>query len=416
MDIQTEPKATAKPLPAASIDSSVMTLIDLQLKAPDVSPDQKAVFFDEIVAYMKALRALAHKRYPSDSLYQSLCQLHTDAALNPEVEKEELLKASRTFFDQTPGSENQSLAREFLSLCRFSVDQHPKVCGDLFKTLRLVLPSLDSDGMDASDLFSTCRFLLTQGPELVEEGLKTIRHLGLEHEAPVDWKDRLQFLRHLIQFQLPEVFAIQCVRGLRNLPEMRTDFLSYGQFESKRVLLEELQKFVPGLEDRLIVLLGGWYGLFAQLLFQQKPEGKGRVISVDLDEKANVIAEKLNQNLVTDGWKFKTVTQNIHDVDYQESVFHLKRANGERVEIAQPVDIYINTSCEHIEDFEAWIDKIPYGCFVALQSNNATQFKEHINCVNSLDEFREQADLGVVLVERVLKFKDYDRYILIGRR
>lgn len=273
--------------------------------------------------------------------------------------------------------------------------RHPKKWDELLTTLRFLV---DSDSMSEVDF------------------LRTVRQVSLEPRKEGFWRDYFQATRHVVQFRFAAQMGEDWNRTVRTFPDIISfDFLSYGQVESKRVLLEELRALVPDLENKLTVLLGGWYGLFAQLLFADQSEARGRVLSVDIDERANRVAEKLNNKLVVDGWKFKTITSDIHEIQYEQSLFFLERKSGETVEICERPELYVNTSCEHIENFSGWRDLIPDGTLLALQSNNAFQFEGHVNCVGSLDEFKSQARLSEVLVERVIHFEDYSRFLLIGR-
>jgi hypothetical protein len=177
----------------------------------------------------------------------------------------------------------------------------------------------------SSHFYSFVRFAADEeiSEEICKECFQTLRVLASEVDwSEALWADFFQASRHLLEFGLAPDLVKDWNRTVRNYSgEISFDFLSYGQVESKKILLEELQKVIPDLHDRLIVLLGGWYGLFAQLVFQDHREAKGRVLSVDIDARANQIAEKLNNHLVVDGWKFKTITSDVLSIRYEESIF-----------------------------------------------------------------------------------------------
>ena len=59
-------------------------------------------------------------------------------------------------------------------------------------------------------------------------------------------------------------------------------------------------------------------------------------------------------------------------------------------------DLVVNTSCEHIADVRGWLDLLPAGTRVLLQSNDYFAEPTHINCVASLEEFAGLAGLGDV--------------------
>jgi hypothetical protein len=72
-------------------------------------------------------------------------------------------------------------------------------------------------------------------------------------------------------------------------------------------------------------------------------------------------------------------------------------------------DLIINTSCEHMPDIPA-----EYGPTYALQSNNYTSIKEHINCVKSEKQLAKQNNLTHILFKGSKKMPNYDRFMAIG--
>ena len=143
-------------------------------------------------------------------------------------------------------------------------------------------------------------------------------------------------------------------------------------------------------------MCAGWYGTLATMLFESKiPLNKIR--SFDLDPSCVEIAEIFNKKWVVDNWKFKTITQDINEINFSMHTYNVKRADGSKCELSDSPDTIINTSCEHIENFAEWYDKIPEGKLVILQNNNFFEVDEHINCVNDLDDFASQAPLSEIL-------------------
>ena len=51
---------------------------------------------------------------------------------------------------------------------------------------------------------------------------------------------------------------------------------------------------------------------------------------------------------------------------------------------------------------------------VALQSNDYLEIDDHVNCINNLDEFKQQAPLSNIIYEGNLELEKYTRYMLIG--
>ena len=74
----------------------------------------------------------------------------------------------------------------------------------------------------------------------------------------------------------------------------------------------------------------------------------------------------------------------------------------------------INTSCEHIENFDKWYNLIPKNKIVILQTNNYVEIEDHVNCSNSLEEFRIQTPMTTLLYEGELVLDKYTRYMRIG--
>jgi hypothetical protein len=78
-------------------------------------------------------------------------------------------------------------------------------------------------------------------------------------------------------------------------------------------------------------------------------------------------------------------------------------------------DVIINTSCEHItqEQYNAWLERIPYNTLVVLQSNNY-DIPEHIRIASNLEEFKSQCGINVIWAGE-LKLPLYTRWMIIGK-
>lgn len=192
------------------------------------------------------------------------------------------------------------------------------------------------------------------------------------------------------------------------------DAFSNGQIKSKLWLIDELENFVDfnSTSEKLIYVCAGWYGILPALLFDRWNNLKIR--SFDIDSECTRISEEMNRSYVKNGWKFKSTTYDIVDMTYP-FVYKTLKYNGEKVELNEDPDIIINTSCEHIEYFETWFKNLPKNKVIALQSNNFVH-NEHINMVNSLEEFKSQTNFSEILYSGELNISevDYTRYMLIG--
>ena len=53
---------------------------------------------------------------------------------------------------------------------------------------------------------------------------------------------------------------------------------------------------------------------------------------------------------------------------------------------------------------------------VILQSNNYFEVEDHINCHNSVEEFKKTLKLEKILYKGTLKLENCDRYMVVGLR
>ena len=191
------------------------------------------------------------------------------------------------------------------------------------------------------------------------------------------------------------------------------DCLSRGQLQSKIWLVNELKKL--SLDLGTVFLCAGWYGTLATMMFEA---GLfiDKIRSFDIDESTEAIAEIFNRPWVINGWKFKPVVQDIHDINFLEHSYIVSKDNGEFEKLWDIPDTIINTSCEHIANFEVWYNKIPTGKFVVLQCNNFKEVDEHVNTHDTLESFAQQTPLEVELYSGELDLGKYKRWMRIGYR
>ena len=194
-----------------------------------------------------------------------------------------------------------------------------------------------------------------------------------------------------------------------------TDALSWGQLKSKRWLVDELTKC--NVELRTVFILGGWYGTLASMLFNSSMVIH-YIRSFDLDETCQPIADKVNNTHVQNNWRFKAITEDMFNINYDAHTWSTWSAKNNRnsFPITDRPDTIINTSCEHIENFDTWYNMIPKGKLVVLQSNNYFDLPEHVNCVKDSSHFAETAPLSKVYFTGELELSKYTRYMRIGIR
>ncbi len=174
--------------------------------------------------------------------------------------------------------------------------------------------------------------------------------------------------------------------------------LNRNQVTSKKWLVDTLFDVTGGELGRVCVL-GGWYGVLGAMLLHDRRFETQSVRSVDRDPSCEEVANSLNRTHV-DGGKFEFLTADMYDLDFEDSGY----------------DLIINTSCEHLEMIGDWFEKIPSGMLLVLQSNNYVGIEGHVNCVENLDQFKQQVPVATMMFEGELSLNNYTRFMLIGRR
>jgi hypothetical protein len=190
-------------------------------------------------------------------------------------------------------------------------------------------------------------------------------------------------------------FIIRYTNGLYTTPEDCAprydefrDMFSSGQLKSKEWAVNEL-KNCDILRDHSVIVAGSWYGTLGLMIKNAFPEAKVRLL--DIDARCKVFID----NITHDMPDIQCMVGDMFDYTYTE-------------------DLVVNTSCEHIRDVREWLNKLPLGTFVLLQSNNYSSLEEHVGCVSSIDEFKEQTSLGHIMYSGELEMPMYTRYMLIG--
>jgi hypothetical protein len=189
-----------------------------------------------------------------------------------------------------------------------------------------------------------------------------------------------------------------------------TDAFSWGQLKSKRWLVDELEKL--NLDLGTVFLCAGWYATLATMLFESSCK-LDKIRSFDIDPLCSIIADTINRSNVLDKWRFKASTFDIHEITYPLN-YKTHRFDNTVVDLIDNPDTIINTSCEHIKDFNIWYNKIPVGKIVVLQTNNYFDIDDHINCSTSLEDFTHQTPLSVELYSGELHLTKYTRFMRIG--
>ena len=171
-----------------------------------------------------------------------------------------------------------------------------------------------------------------------------------------------------------------------------------GQLESKTWLGDILQAKAKTISNASVVIHGGWNGVLANMLFNSDI-GIKHITSVDLDPVCKEIASTVNKRQEMEGM-FEAVTADMCTYEYTTSPYFV-----------------INTSCEHItqEQYMQWLNNIPKGTKIILQSNNYTELEEHVNCSETLGEFEKKSKLKIE-VAKELELTKYKRFMIIGTK
>lgn len=217
-----------------------------------------------------------------------------------------------------------------------------------------------------------------------------------------------------LMLHLQDTMFIRAIKSMHGMGmEWDSDCLSQGQIKSKRWIIDELKTL--DLDLGVVFLCAGWYGLLATMLFENNIPMK-HCLSFDIDEPASHVAFTFNKPWLIDEWRFYAVVEDIHNVDF--SGYYWKPwSNKQQMEVG-PIyvepDTIINTSCEHIENFDTWYEGIPEGKLVILQSNDYEDVKEHVNIHPDLDSFARQTPLSEELYSGELELDNYTRFMRIG--
>ena len=199
----------------------------------------------------------------------------------------------------------------------------------------------------------------------------------------------------------------------RNNVNFDKDCFSRGQLQSKMWLVDELKHLDKDLGT--VFLCAGWYGTLATMIFESEMD-VDCIRSFDIDDTCVDIAEIFNKPWFVDGWKYKSITQDIKEINYFGHEWQMWSNKNNRMSnpISDTPDTIINTSCEHIPNFAEWYDKIPYGKLVVLQCNNFYEIEEHVNCVESVEHFKKIAPCKEYLYTGTLELEKYNRFMIIG--
>lgn len=199
---------------------------------------------------------------------------------------------------------------------------------------------------------------------------------------------------------------------LNKYPNIKlNDLFSKGQMQSKRWLVNELAKL--DLNLGLTFICAGWYGSLATFLLESNVK-IDKIRSFDIDPTCAEIADTFNRSWVINGWKFKASTLDIMNMTNYPIKYTTYRFDGSSADLTEMPNTIINTSSEHIKDFNNWYNNIPANTIVIIQNNNFFEITDHVNCVNTLEEFSQQVPVKTCLYLGELELPKYKRFMKIG--
>ena len=248
---------------------------------------------------------------------------------------------------------------------------------------------------------------------IVEKNVYSLSRLlpSLDNEFKLSLSQNINSLWRVLE-KYTNSSLITPLKKLVDNPDFDIDCISRGQLESKKWLVDEL-KNIDNLVLGKVCLCAGWYATVVPLLVEADIEFD-LIRSFDLDPSVWKIAEAFNKDLLIDGWKFKAQTADINELDFSVTKFETERDDGTAQPLKERFNTIVNTSCEHIEGFDSWYNKIPASKLVILQSNNYFEIDEHVNCSESLEAFAKQTPMSQVLYQGELELEKYTRYMRIG--
>ena len=196
-----------------------------------------------------------------------------------------------------------------------------------------------------------------------------------------------------------------------------TDAFSRGQLRSKIWVSDTIKDLDIDLGD-MVYVCAGWYGVLPAILFERNKIVNIR--SFDIDESCSLPAETLNRSYTQNDWQFKASAMDVNNLIYTgEFMYETLKYNGDKEMITDGAPTcVINTSCEHIVDFDKWWAGIPDGMLVIMQNNDFDdEDHEHADdTVTSLEEFSKRLNVSETLYQGTLALEEYNRYMVIGRK
>lgn len=378
----------------------------------DEEPEKHQKLWDDVFAVLKAF-----SDYPITSFFQSLIfakneMEQMDAALKivdhfspSSIYEEFRLIISNMELKEQSGERLRALMIRFLKAR--SQGEYIDICDDVISLVS-----------DPNVFFCIDRLLRVYYRIYDDERIELLRN-AINHKHYFDCDIQfLQFLKESVEVDWITKFeALE-----KKYPSFSfVDAFSKGQLKSKLWALDILEQINLKKDMRSILILCGWYGTFSKMFMDRwGVDSFERIRSLDKDSLCMPIADQLNKEAMITNWLFKAVTGDIFNIEFDkskekvETKLEMQGKDGRQWDEWTPYDLIVNTSCEHIENFQEWYESLPDGQLLLLQSNNFFSCEGHVNCVASKEDFQKQTPMTQRLFAGSLPFDQYTRYMVIG--
>ena len=217
-------------------------------------------------------------------------------------------------------------------------------------------------------------------------------------------REDLEFIGNVLNLQNSVSVDLTLLKNIlttvRDNPELANDIKdSFGrnQFAAKTQLVSMIDQTGCLDSNCEVVIFGCWYG--------------------------SVIIPKLSEKV-----------KSIHGIDLDQQVIHIAKNNfwkkNKKVKLIEgdafvnfpriysTAKLFINTSCEHMPPMNDWPNwsKVRDDAYFAFQSNNMYGIQGHVNCVDTIEDFKKQLPKhAVVLHQEELTDDRGTRFTLVGR-
>ena len=180
------------------------------------------------------------------------------------------------------------------------------------------------------------------------------------------------------------------------------DSFSPNQFKSKLKLINHIKNLNILNKNSEIVIFGSWYGSILIPAFYNDVK---QITAIDIDPK---VISKAKYKIFKD-YNVNFITGDVFE--FRDSF--------------KDTDLFINTSCEHMNSMKEWGPAPTYKnpwwnrvspAYFAFQSNDMYGIEGHINCVPSIEEFKYQLPKNAeVLIEDKTPDERGTRFTLVGK-